>query len=50
MHDVPKFPKVNYNKPYKLPLTVYQLLNYVKKEKKKLEDDEINNKSTRKIQ
>ena len=42
IHDVPKFPKVNYNKPYKLPLTVYQLLNYVKKREKEILEDDRN--------
>ena len=32
--NVSKFPKVIYNKPIELPLTTYQLLHYVKEEKR----------------
>ena len=43
--NVSKFPKVIYNKPIELPLTTYQLLHYVKEEKKLFEDEMAKQKS-----
>ena len=40
IETVSKFPTVKYTKPDRLPLTIYQLLNYVKKREKEITEDE----------